>query len=317
VSELVLQKAFAGGLGPLVARFTPGLHVVLGASTRDLGTLAELLGGLTTARRGRVLLDQRDIGRDPECRRRLAAVLADEELPAARDVLGALALSAELRQTALSPEGVLREAGLSALGSRDPKSLDATERREVALAFALGVPYPALVTLFDPLPLAARTGEDFLLGRCRERAKTSIVVVLSPSLSDAVKFGGKLWWLDRGRLEAAEKTAHPVIQPPVLLVRADSARRLSEELALDANVVSVHFDEARAPREFRITGTDLEALSVALSRAASGAAVSVESVSVELPALDSVVLARAGWVDPSYHGAARTPGGSAAAQAKA
>jgi hypothetical protein len=84
-------------------------------------------------------------------------------------------------------------------------------------------------------------------------------------------------------------------------VRSEAAAALAERLASEAEVGRVDYDAARAPLELVLRGPDLEALALALLRAAERAGARIESVGTELPALDSVLLARAGWTDAAYH----------------
>ncbi|MFO7180076.1 MAG: hypothetical protein DIU78_015365, partial [Pseudomonadota bacterium] len=65
-------------------------------------------------------------------------------------------------------------------------------------------------------------------------------------------------------------------------------------------VQSVVFDEQRTPREVVLRGTDVEALAATLARAAAKNDVPIESVTLETPTLEAVLLARAGFTHPSF-----------------
>jgi ABC-type thiamine transport system ATPase subunit len=301
MSDLVLEAAFARGLGPLDARFSKGLQLVLARAPADLAALAELLAGVLPARRGRVTLEGDELGRTPARRREVAALLLDEELIAAPDVRTALATACALRGVTESAEALLAPLGAAPLLARDPRTLDARERRLVALSLALGQTSSRAVVLADPLALAPEVGERFLIDTCHRLSETAIVIVLAPSLTDASQIGGRVWWLERGRLQPTGRGERPFVHPPGLVVRSQTARSLARELETDPAVASLAYDETRAPYELTLRGPELEALASAAARAANRLGARLDGLHPELPTLDSALLARAGWIDPSYH----------------
>ena len=301
MSELVLTSAMARGLGPLNARFTTGLHVVLARAESDLATLSELAAGVLPARRGRVSLDGDELGRTPARRREVAALLADEELLAASDVQSSLGVASALRGVSVSSAAALADAGLSELAPRDPRALDARERRSIALAFALAQSSIKVLILCDPLALAPEVDQRFVLARCQAQSRSAVVIVVVSSLADAMKVGGHLWWIDRGRLQAESAVRRPSFHPAGLVVTSPAARELARDLETDPAVSAVRFDGERAPSELGLRGPNLEALSTALARVSHALGASIDGIRPELPTLDSVLLARAGWVHPSYH----------------
>src|SRR5690606_4811775 len=232
--------------------------------------------------------------------KRIAAVLADEELLPGRSVREALAHALALRGIPGSADAMLEEAGASALAPRDPTRLDGRERRLVAFALALALRDAPLLALADPLGLAPSVAHDVVLEHCRARAEHAVVLVTTPSLADAVRLGGDCRFLERGRLApAANGTA--AIAPQGLVVRSEAARRLASLLAEDSSVHSVVFDEQRTPREVVVRGDDVEALARALARVAATGELAIESVTLETPTLESVLLTRAGFTHPSFH----------------
>jgi ABC-type thiamine transport system ATPase subunit len=308
MSELVLEAAYARGLGPLNARFSRGLQLVLARAPADLAALAELLAGVLPARRGRVTLEGEDVGRTPARRREIAALLLDEELIAARDVRTALATVCSLRGISESVEALLAALGASQLSPRDPRTLDARERRLLALSLALGQTSSRVVVLADPLSLASEVGERFLIDACHRLSETAIVIVLTASLTDALQIGGRVWWLERGRLQPLGHGERPSVHQPGLVVRSQTARQLARELETDPAVLSLSYDATRAPYELTLRGPELEALALAVLRTANTLGARLDALHPELPTLDSALLARAGWIDPSYHAHARSEG---------
>ena len=127
------------------------------------------------------------------------------------------------------------------------------------------------------------------------------MIVLTASLTDALQIGGRVWWLERGRLQPANHGERPFVHQPALLVRSQMARSLARELETDPAVVSLTYDETRAPYELTLRGPELEGLASAAARAANKLGARLDGLHPELPTLDSALLARAGWIDPSYH----------------
>ncbi|MFO7181591.1 MAG: hypothetical protein DIU78_023010, partial [Pseudomonadota bacterium] len=236
MTALEFVHAVAGGLGPLELTLEPGLHVVLGASNPDLACLIELSTGMRAPRRGRVQIDGIDVHASPVLRKRIASVLAHEELPPGRDVRTALARALSLRGVQASADALLEEVGASALAARDPRRLDARERRLAAFALALALNDAPLLALADPLGLAPDVPHDFVIERCRAHAERAIVLVATPSLADAVRLGGSCLLLERGRLTTVQNGAPTVA--PGLVVRSAAARRLAALLAAEPAVQS-------------------------------------------------------------------------------
>lgn len=301
MSELVLASAFARGLGPLNARFDPGLHLVLARAPDDRAALSELCAGVLPARRGAVTLDGDPIGNTPARRREIAALLADEELLAERDVRTSLSAACSLRGLSASPDALLARAGQLALAARDPRTLLAREKRRIACALSLAQTGCKVLVLCEPLTLAPELDELLVIEAARELSHSAIVIVLTATLGDALKFGGRVWWLERGRLEPPATHERPVWPQNALVIRTAAAEQLASTLRSDAAVVEALFEPDRTPFELVLRGHDIEALSLAVTRAARAAGITIDGLYPELPSLDSTLLARAGWVHPSYH----------------
>lgn len=306
MTELHLDHAFAHGLGPLDTRFSIGLSVVLGASADDLASLCELLAGVRPARRGRVLLDGDDLGSRPSARRRVLSLLRDEELFARNTVQEALAEASALRGSHASVEDWLSEAGVADLAQRAPANLSPGERRAASLALALG-DRADLVALYEPLLLVPRVPERFVLERCRSRAERALVVVLTTSLDHALRLGGSVLWLERGRLRGPTEAAPGVLHWFTARVKAATAQPLADALAQDPDVSGVVFDAQRNASELWVQGADPERVAACICRLAHALGMALDGLRPALPTLESVLLSRAGWTEPSYHAALGAP----------
>jgi ABC-type multidrug transport system ATPase subunit len=259
------------------------------------------LSGAAPARAGQLSLDGHALDRRSGRAHELASLLDQEELLDADSVGEAIEQACALRGSAQSSELMLREARLSAFAARKPRLLSPRERRIVALGLSLSLEPLKLLTLYDPFALCPDVEPRFIAERCRARAERAIVIVLTPAVSDAYRLGGKVFWLERGRLEGPKAYGHPTPGLPGLVVRSEAAAALSERLRSEPEVSVVDYDAVRSPLELVLRGPDLEALALALMRAAERAGARIESISTEMPALDSVLLARAGFTDAAYH----------------
>lgn len=307
MTELLLTHAFAHGLGPLNAQFSSGLSVVLGASPRDLSSLCELFAGVLPPRHGRVTLDGEELGNRPRARRRVLSLLADEEPFARTSVREALSEACALRGSRPAVDAWLAEAGVADLGARSPENLSSDERRAVALSLALGAEDADLVTLYEPLLLVPRVSERFLIEKCRRRAERGIVIVLTTSIEHALRLGGAVFWLERGRLQGPVEAAAGALYWFTLSVRGGDAQALAGALAQDPDVGGVGFDAQRNAAELWVRGSDPERLAACIGRHARALGIALDALRPALPTLESMLLSRAGWTDPSYHGAAGAP----------
>lgn len=283
------------------ARFSVGLSVVLGASPDDLASLCELFAGVRPTRSGSVTLGGDDVGTRPSARRRVLSLFREEELFARRTVSEALSEICALRGSPAAVEEWLSDAGLPDLGRRAPERLLPGERRAAALSLALGADGAALLALYEPLLLLPRVSERFVIERCRSRAEHAVVVVFTTSLEHALRFGGSLYWLERGRLQGPSQTAARVVPGFTLRVQSSSARELAEALAQDPDVSSVGFEPRRSASELWVRGADPERLAACVCRHARSLGAAIDGLRPALPTLESVLLSRAGWTDPSYH----------------
>jgi ABC-type thiamine transport system ATPase subunit len=287
----------------LSGSFGPGVHVLLGAESDGTADLIELCAGVRLPRRGRLLLDGEMPGSSPGARRRIASLLAIENWCAQGDVqdwighLGALHgfdAAAAIRRFCPQLE----------LGRR-VESLSSPERRELALAAALAQPEPKLVALHEPLAAAAAAA-GAVLERITELAGSIPVLLATRSVGDARRFGGQLLVLERGILVRDARDAWPSAVTPGLRVElwieCDAPRRLLAELLLSPEVERAAFDAQYATR-VQVLGSDLERLSLAVSRAALAARVELQTLRASPPDLDAVHAASAGLAQAAYRAA--------------
>ncbi|HEY8945987.1 MAG TPA: hypothetical protein VIM73_17080 [Polyangiaceae bacterium] len=304
MSDLLLEQVTDEWLGPITLRIEPGVTTLTG-DPAPLGRIVEILAGVRTPRRGKVTLvgptDQANAASA-----RVAALLPEEELVAAPDVLRALAAALTLRGLELEPRTVLESAGLADLGGRRPARLDFLERRAVMLALALADVRAGGFVLYDPLSVSPLVPRGFVLDACLEHARTKPVLVASPHLEDALVLGGRLLTFARGTVFAAPAWYGSGAS---VHVRSKQARRLAGLLAEEPGVSGVLFDAERAPFEVIAKSLDPEMLAESVTRLAcdhglaiASIVVSPSSASPPAPQDPSRVLPRAAPPRPGIHG---------------
>jgi energy-coupling factor transporter ATP-binding protein EcfA2 len=286
------------------ALFGVGVHVILGRDADGTGDLIELCAGLRLPRRGRLLLDREAPSSSPGSRQRIASLLPVESLPSQGSLESYVAELARL-------QGVGTAASLQRFAphlepSRPVASLSSTERRQLALAVALGHPGPKLVALHDPLAAVPPDAIEAALARIRELGTTAVVAITTASVGDARRIGGALYVLERGVLVRRVAHAWPgAITPGLevcLVVDCDSPRELLAALAQLPGVEQARYDTRRGGR-LELRGPDLEALALGVTRAAVAAAVRIRMLRVAAPDLDVVHGASAGLAHAAYRAA--------------
>jgi multiple sugar transport system ATP-binding protein len=155
---------------------------LLGPSGCGKSTVLRVIAGLDPCDGGRVLLDGRDITRQPPARRRVAMVFQSYALYPHLSVERNLTLGMELRGVAPQQReqelaGVLELLQLSALRSRRPAELSGGQRQRVALARAL-LRKPQLMLLDEP-----RRNLDAQL---REELRPQLRAILSGGRAPAI-----------------------------------------------------------------------------------------------------------------------------------
>jgi len=188
---------------------------------------------------------------------------------------------------------------------RSMASLSGVERRELALAAALGEPTPKLVALHEPLA-AAGGASARVLERLQALALLVPVIVATRSVADARRCGGRLLVLERGVLVRGPSDAWPSAMTPglrvELWVECDAPRRLLAQLATSPEVEQASFD-GRAGGRIELRGNDLERLALAVTRAALAAGVELRQLRAATPDLETVHGASAGLAHAAYRAA--------------
>ena len=310
MSQLELERVSSPRLRNLSVSFGPGIHVLLGAESDGTADVIELCAGVRLPERGQLKLDGQMPASSPQTRRRIASLLALEGWAGEGDVqhwighLGALhGFDAAVATRRFCPD--------LALG-RAIASLSGAQRRELSLAAALAQPEPQLVALHEPLAAATASTGTAVLERLRELSERAPVLLATRSVADARRLGGRLRVLERGVLVREPLGAWPnAVTPglPVeLTVECDSPRRLLAELAAAHEVERASFDLGRAG-SVRVSGSDLEQLALAVSRAALAARVELRMLRASTPDLQAVHGASAGLAQAAYRAARGAPRG--------
>jgi len=288
----------------LSGSFGPGVHVLLGAESDGTADVIELCAGVRLPRRGSLKLDGATPGANPQLRRRIASLLADESWPSEGDVQRWIGQLGELHgfDARAATRRFCPELGLE----RRLGTLSGPERRELALAAALAQPEPQLVALHEPLAAAAATSGEAVLERIRELGERAPVLLATRSIDDARRLGGQLLVLERGVLARAAQHAWPSEVTPglraELSLECDAPRRLLAELSASPEVERASFD-ARQPTRVLVSGNDLERLALAVCRAALSARVELRQLRAASPDLAAVHGASAGLAQAAYRAA--------------
>jgi ABC-type taurine transport system ATPase subunit len=305
LTELDLQGIWSPPLKNISARFGCGVQVILGRDVDGTADLLMLCAGLRVARRGRVFLDGRAPSHDPSARRTIASLLPDEDLTGAGSVGTWLDELSRLRDGDLGPSlaayapDISRERALSSLSNR--------ERRQLALALALGMRAPKLVLLHDPLAVAPAATLDATVQRILDLAREAVLIITTPSLADARRLGGTLHVLEQGVLVRKPSDAWPHATTPgldvCLWVECDAPRELLAELARSPEVVQADYDARHAAGRLQLRGRDLEQLALAVTRAAVAAKVELRALQVGAADVGTVHGASAGLAHSAYRAA--------------
>ncbi len=155
---------------------------LLGPSGCGKSTVLRVIAGLDPCDGGRILLDGREITRQPPARRRVAMVFQSYALYPHLDVERNLSLGMELRGVAPQQRqqelaAVLELLQLSALRQRRPAQLSGGQRQRVALARAL-LRKPQLMLLDEPM--------SNLDAQLREELRPQLRAILSGGRAPAI-----------------------------------------------------------------------------------------------------------------------------------
>ena len=277
--ELQLEALGGGALLRADARLGPGLWVALSANAQALAALVSLASGVENPARGRVLFGGATPTTTPDVRRRIAALLASESLPAGRNVRDAVRRVLTARGDHRDTGALLELIGMSTLAERAVPELDAAERRSVALGLALEHPTAQLFALYEPFSANHWLSPPEIQRRLEERARAgAIVLVATASPAVAALLGGAHFEIESGLLRPAVAHA-PIATPAWLYVRTPEPRRLLSAIASDGALTGVFWNELEAPHLVTLYGTDVEELGRAVARVAAEASLTIEQVS--------------------------------------
>jgi ABC-type thiamine transport system ATPase subunit len=303
VSVLELSAVYSPLLKSVSGSFGPGIHVWLGAESDGTAELIELCAGVRLPRRGRLQLDGEPPGSSPNARRNIASLLPSEDDGLSGRVASWVAQLSALR--GFDASAAVRRYCPQLELERTLASLSHLERRQLALAGALGQPEPKLVALHEPLSAAGSEG-SLVVERVQQLAERAPVLLTTRSAEDARRVGGQLLVLERGVLVRETRDAWPSAVTPGLRVElwltCDAPRRLLAELLSSPEVERASFDSQQGGR-IQVVGADLERLALAVSRAALAARVELRSLRAGSPDLAAVHGASAGLAQAAYRAA--------------
>lgn len=185
---------------------------IIGPSGGGKSTLLSLIAGFETPLSGTIVIDGRDVTREPPSRRPLSMIFQDNNLFAHLDVftnvaLGispSLSLDQAQRQAAAS---AIAKVGLSGKEKRKPGELSGGERQRAALARVLVRDKPLLL-LDEPFtalgPALRREMLDMVKSLHDERRLTTLMV--THHVDDARSAAGHVAFLADGEIKAHRKT---------------------------------------------------------------------------------------------------------------
>ncbi|TML71847.1 MAG: ABC transporter ATP-binding protein [Actinobacteria bacterium] len=192
---------------------------LLGPSGCGKTTLLRVIAGLQTPTRGRVMLDERDLGGLAPHLRHVGLMFQDNVLFPHRDVAGNVAFGLRMegrprREIERRVKELLELVGLPDAGHRAVQTLSGGEQQRVALARALA-PEPAALLLDEPLgaldgPLRERLLDD--LRALFDRLGLTVLYV-THDVGEAFELGHRVAVMKSGRIVQAgtpdELWAHP------------------------------------------------------------------------------------------------------------
>jgi thiamine transport system ATP-binding protein len=218
---------------------------LLGPSGCGKTTLLRAIAGLEPTRRGRIVLDGRDLAAVPTHQRAVGLMFQDYALFPHRDVARNVAFGLEMRgapaeERTARVADVLDLVGLQGFGSRAVATLSGGERQRVALARALA-PSPGLLMLDEPLGALDRTLRERLVLELSELfARLAIgVVYVTHDHTEALALADRVVVMEAGRI---------VQQGPPEQVWADPVSPFVARFLGLTNLFDLDGDAGRAPQ---------------------------------------------------------------------
>ncbi|MFG0283505.1 MAG: ABC transporter ATP-binding protein [Phycisphaerales bacterium JB039] len=196
--------------------FQPGkVAVILGPSGSGKSTLLNLIGGIDRPTRGRVLVDEQDLGAlsDDQLtrfrRHRVSFVFQFYNLAPTLTAQENVALAAELVDDPMAPAEALAMVGLAGHASRFPAQLSGGEQQRVGVACAI-VKRPAMLLCDEPTgALDLETGRrvlEILADVARNLSATVLIVTHNSAIA---AMADRVIHIGSGRIEKITDNPHP------------------------------------------------------------------------------------------------------------
>jgi ABC-2 type transport system ATP-binding protein len=306
------RRARSFNLPPLDFWLGPGLHALVGAPSDGTGAIAKLVGGIEPPARGEVVVGGRAPSRHPDLRARIGVSLETPYLPVARRVADLLRRVDGLRGGTAAMDA-LSEFGVAHWADRKMADLPQRDRRALELLIAVSTPDPLALSLTEPGADASSLDRQALRAALARAADGgACVIVATASMGDAVELCRTIHVLDRGNIArwvpVDEAGALAPGRSVALRVEVDLPRLLVATLADDPAIVGIDWDQQDRRASLTVRGDDLDALALAVARAASTSGASVRSIAPVAPGLDEVRAAASGLALAAYHAAYRSYG---------
>lgn len=262
------------------------------------GTLAfvDLVSGRRAPDQGVVAVAGQSPFHSDGCRQRIGVLGIEPRLPVVGSVreLLRLALGGFSAAGDSLANGLLTTFGLASWASRRVRSLSRAEQRALEFILAVSIPEPALVVLTEPFQEVAGVSEADVVQAIERLSARCPVIVVTASPRDARRLPRALV-LHRGAIvrettgDHAQLAGRALAQMVVWLARG--ARKMTAALAadraVDGAVLEVSSGEVDAGL-VRVNGKDVEALSLAIAKAATVEDVVVTGLSEMAPQMFDV-----------------------------
>lgn len=282
---LAFEHVADGALFGASARFDAGCWPVVGGSVAPLATLIALAAGVQAPAQGRVSFSGATLYTEPRARRAVGSLLAYEALPPERDVEAAVSRVLAARGDTVPARAHLGALGLESWRKRAVSDLDSAESRSLALGLALAHDQARLLALYEPFAATHGLAPELVRERILERAREGVVVLIATSSYDVARsLGGAAYQLDAGILRPARTPIGPIAAACLLSVRTPDPERLIAALSEYPAVAAARHEPTAAPSTVYLHGQDLEALALALGRAALQHALSIDGITPTTPA---------------------------------
>lgn len=302
MSILEFHAVHSGVLNVQEASLGPGCHTILAESGLGTEELVALAVGYSLPHKGTVRVSGRAPGRTPALRRRIGALLAEPDLPAAVDVATMLTLVDALRGGKVLWSDVLAQWGIAELISRQVQQLNSSERRALALVIALTTQEPIVIALHNPFEVEA-LDPDRIASAIIERSEACCVVITAASVRDAARVPGPKWLLLPGRIDRVPEALLDVQNLGAqvsLRVLCEQPRLLLSALAQREEVLALAWNGVGGSSEIWARGRDAAVLSTALLEVACDCGAGLLSWDIVASTIPELRAAHEGWQRGAY-----------------